>query len=152
MNFIYDRTPADARNARIARDKISKGEELTEKDILALTKGSLFLQGINRISKNLSEVALELAEMGYYTQRDISVVEYSQDDVFFQEDLERFCDLASALKRAFFTYANTPRSPFARYNYNELNNIEKITKDMSDKADEVRGLYRECGNYICGEG
>lgn len=152
MNFVYDRTYADVVNSRnIRNDKVAKGIGLTKSDKETIKKGSITLEDINRISQNISRVAKNIAEMGYYTQKDISEILYEQRDVFYREDLERICKLADSLKKSFFVYPTTPRSPFAKYHYIEFNNIEKITKDILEKSNEVKLLYRECGNFVCGE-
>lgn len=152
MNFVYDRTLFDVENAsRIQKEKVAKGIELTETDITILSKGAFTRSDINRIQSNILSIGADLENMGYYFQESIKNTVYDENDIFYQEDLQYWCDLVDKFKKAFFVYVDTPIKPLARYSYNEINKLEKILFDLNERSKEIKSLYRECGNYECGE-
>lgn len=152
MHLIYNRTLASAESAvKIRKEKISKGIDLTENDLLILSMGAITKEDINRIQLNIFNIGIELQNMGYYFQSQIESKTYNKNDVFYQEDLQNWCNLVDKFKKAFFPYADTPIKPLARYSFEEFNKLEKILFDLNNRIGEVKNLYRECGNYECGE-
>lgn len=151
MQFIYNRTLASVQSAvKIRKEKISKGVELTEQDLTILSIGAITQDDINRIQSNIFNVGSDLKDMGYYFQSQIENKTYDENDIFYQEDLQDWCNLVDKFKKAFFPYADTPIKPLARYSFEEFNKLEKILFDLNKRTDEVKSLYRECGNYECG--
>jgi hypothetical protein len=151
MEFIYNRTSESVKKSiAIRKEKISKGIALTENDLLTLSMGAITNNDINRIQLNIFNIGIELQNMGYYFQSQIESMTYNKNDVFYQEDLQDWCNLVDKFKKAFFPYADTPIKPLARYSFEEFNKLEKILFDLNKRTDEVKSLYRECGNYECG--
>lgn len=151
MEFIYNRTLASVESSvKIRKEKISKGIDLTENDLIILSMGAITQDDINRIQQNISNIGVELQNMGYYFQNQIENKTYDENDIFYQEDLQEWCNLADKFKKAFFPYADTPIKPLARYSFEEFNKLEKILFDLNKRTDEVKSLYRECGDYECG--
>ena len=151
MEFIYNRTSESVKKAiEIRRGKISKGITLTENDLSTLSMGAITKNDINRIQLNILNIGTELKNMGYYFQSQIESKTYSKNDIFYQEDLQDWYNLVDKFKKAFFPYADTPIKPLARYSFEEFNKLEKILFDLNERIDEVKNLYRECGNYECG--
>lgn len=151
MQFIYNRTLSSVQSAvKIRKEKISKGIELTEQDLTILSIGAITQDDINRIQSNIFNVGSDLKNMGYYFQSQIENKTYYENDIFYQENLQDWCNLVDKFKKAFFPYADTPIKPLARYSFEEFNKLEKILFDLNKRTDEVKKLYRECGNYECG--
>ena len=152
MEFIYNRTSESVKNSiEIRKEKISKGIALMENDLLTLSMGAITKEDINRIQLNIFNIGIELQNMGYYFQSQIESKIYDKNDIFYQEDLQNWCNLVDKFKKAFFSYADTPIKPLARYSFEEFNKLEKILFDLNNRIGEVKNLYRECGNYECGE-
>lgn len=151
MKFIYNRTLANVETAiKIRKEKISKGVELTEADLVALSLGAITKDDINRIQQNIFNIGIEMQNIGYYFQSQLEDKIYDENDIFYQEDLQDWCDLVDKFKKAFLPYADTPIKPLARYSFEEFNKLEKILFDLNKRTDEVKNLYRECGDYECG--
>ena len=37
-----------------------------------------------------------------------------------------------------------------KYHFETINSIEKILEDLDTMEDDIKALYRECGNFECG--
>lgn len=151
MLFIYNRTLTSAESAsKIQKEKLAKGIDLTENDLLILSMGAITKDDINRIQENIFNIGTELRNMGYYFQSQIESKTYGTNDIFYQEDLQEWCNLVDKFKKAFFPYFDTPTRPLARYDFEEFNKLEKILFDLNKRSEEIKNLYRECGDYECG--
>ncbi len=149
--MIYDRTAADVAKAiNIRKNKVSKGVNLTEQDLLTMERGSFTINTANRIEDKQSQLKALLADMGYYGTNIVNV-KWELGDVFFLEDLVRIVDNTSALRKAFMVFSDTPTNPRAEYHYREVNLMEKVLYDLGEMVDVVKKNYRECGAFNCGE-
>lgn len=151
MTFIYDRTQNDVINAkRIKEDKFLKGVSLSDSEKSIMKKGSLSLEDINRIEQNLYDIQTELMSVGYYAQIDKKIDIFDRESVLYKYQIVDWVKRVEALKVAFFPYSNTPSEPIAIYHYEEINKIEKILFDTQKRFEEMKSLFRECGDYECG--
>ena len=150
--MIYNRTQNDVNEAiRIRKEKIQSFQELTSSDILALERGAITINTLNRIEGKQEELKNLLNEIGYWNA-DVSVKIWTTEDIFNKDDFMRILDNANILRKAFFVYRNTPNTPSVSYQYNDINSLEKILHDIDVMINDVKSNYRECGTFECGEG
>ena len=150
QGMIYDRTAQDVSRCKELRNKLQKGEVLTEGEIALFERGSVTINTLNRIESAQGFIKATLKPMGYYAS---SVVNkgWFDGDIFFEADLKRIVDNTKALRSAFFDFASTPSNPREEYHFREFNHIEKILDDINIMIPLVQGLYRECGTIESGE-
>lgn len=149
--MIYDRTAIDVQNAlQIRREVIQAGGTPTTAQLETLARGMLSIDTLNRIEAKQAELADTFTALGYYNS-GVSTKTWDYTDIFTGEDFTRILHNADILRRAFFTYSNTPETPTAKYHYANLNALEKILADMDTIADALPSDYRICGDYVCGE-
>lgn len=148
--MIYDRTQEHVDKAIELRDsKVKTFSELTQDEIDILERGTLTINTINRIESKQEEIKNLLAEIGYYVDIENKTWDYS--DVFTEDEFKRIIDNDDKLKKAFFTYSTTPKTPEASYHYEVINSIEKILVDLDVMINDVKNYYRQCGTFNCGE-
>lgn len=150
MALIYDRTQQDVANAiKIRSEKVQKFQELTEDDIAILERGTITVNTLNRIEDKQVELRSLINDMGYWNT-PIRNKNWSTSEIFDEDNFQRILDNLNILKRAFFVYKNTPNTPNVSYNFNDINAIEKILFDIELMIEEIKDLYRECGDIECG--
>lgn len=150
--MIYDRTQFDVDDAkRIRQEVIQKGISPTTSQEETLERGMITINALNRIEDKQSELKSLCNSMGYW---DINLITktWSYTDVFDETEFKRLMENAALLKKGFLTFATTPDTPTALYHFTNINNLEKILFDLGVMVDDITALYRECGNYQCGEG
>lgn len=139
------------RNAeKIRKEKVQKGQILTESDIAVLERGTLTYNTLNRITTKQRELARILRDMGYYVS--LVITQWTKDDIFGESDFKRIVDNNIKLRKAFYVYSNTPMDAVAMYRYNEINALERILYDLERMIQYTKSQYRRCGAYNCGEG
>lgn len=150
MALIYDRTQQDVANAiKIRSEKVQKFQELTADDIAILERGTITVNTLNRIEYKQAELKLLINDMGYWNTL-IRNKNWSTSEIFDEDNFQRILDNLNILKEAFFVYKNTPNTPNVSYNFNDINAIEKILFDIESMIQEIKDLYRECGDIECG--
>ncbi len=150
MALIYDRTQQDVANAiKIRSEKVQNFSTLTTEEIAILERGTLTINTLNRIENKQDELKSLINDMGYWNTPIINKNwDYSQ--IFDEGEFQRILDNTNILKEAFFVYKNTPNTPNVSYNFNDINAIEKILFDIESMIQEIKYLYRECGEIECG--
>lgn len=150
--MIYDRTMADVTTAlSIRAEKVQKGVELTEDDIIALERGTLTYNTLNRIENKQEELKNLFYDMGYTTET-ITNKMWDSSGIYAQEEFDRLIENTEKLKRAFFVYSDTPIIPNNNYRqYNTINAVEKILYDLDVMINDIKSHYRICGVAVCGE-
>ena len=88
QGMIYDRTAQDVSRCKELRNKLQKGEVLTEGEIALFERGSVTINTLNRIESAQGFIKATLKPMGYYAS---SVVNkgWFDGDIFFEADLKR---------------------------------------------------------------
>jgi hypothetical protein len=147
--MIFDRSQIDIDSALVARQKLQKGENLTEADVIALERGTLSLSTLNRIESKTDELRNILSQMAYFAVFDSA--EWNAGDVFFGEDFKKILANTETLRNAFYVYRETPQTPDALTDYKTMNALEKILADLEKMIADVTANYRQCGNSVCGE-
>lgn len=150
--MIYDRTQNDIDKAKeIILLKVNSFEELTEDDLLALERGTITQNTINRIEQKQKELYDLFAQAGYYAPQIETKLWEDEKDFFKDTDLERIIKNGEILREAFFVYSSTPERAKAIYDFTNLNAIEKLLYDLQSMLEYVVANYRECDTFWCGE-
>lgn len=150
--MIFDRTQTDIDKAvKIRAEKVQTFQELTPEDIEILEKGTLTINTLNRIEEKQEELK-NLFEEDFYFVDKIEHKYWSYTDFFIQEDFDRILFNLEMLKKAYFVYTHTPKTPDNNYRkYQTINDVEKILYDLDIMISDVKSHYRECGSFECGE-
>ena len=157
--MIFDRTQNDVDTARVLRNEKVKFDpitmqpinldELTPTELATLNKGTFNYTDLNRIEDKQAELKGLLNAMGYWNT-DIINKTWAYTEIFYQEEFQRILDNVQILRDAFFVYSTTPGTPILKYHFETINSIEKILEDLDTMEDDIKALYRECGNFECG--
>lgn len=147
--MIFNRTQTDIEDAIAARQKLQRGEDLTEADVNALERGTLSISTLNRIEWKAEELKQTLAQMSYFA--DFDSAEWNAGDVFFAEDFGKILKNIQSLRNAFYVYRETPQTPDALTDYKTINAVEKILYDLEKMIADVIANYKRCGATVCGE-
>lgn len=148
--MIVDRTLQDVENTKVIREKLGNGEQITAEDVAVLERGTLTINTLNRIENKQSELVLLLADEGY-RNIDIQTRQWSYTDYFNINDLNRIISNLDVLQNNYYTYGNTPATPFPIYHYQNINDIEKNLVDIESILDDMKTRYRRCGTFNCKE-
>ena len=150
--MIFNRTQNDVDNAiALRKEKIQTFQELTEDEIKILEKGTLTINTLNRIENKQNELK-QLFENDFYFVGDIQSREWNYTDYFKPEDFDRIILNLEKLRKAYFVYKDTPRTPSSNYrHYQVINDVEKILYDLEEMIEDLKNHYRQCGAYECGE-
>ena len=149
--MIYNRTAADVESAKKVRlEKVQTGLPLTDEEIETLERGTMTISTINRIETKQKELKILLNGAGYFNI-NISVKTWGYSDIFDEENFQRLLDNLNNLKSAFFVYKDTPATPSISFDYQSINSLEKILFDLESMVTDMKGRYRQCGTFQCGE-
>lgn len=149
--MIFNRTQSDIDNAlNIRETKVKTFQQLTNKDIQILERGTLTINTLNRIENKQSELKELFDSMKYYSP-EILNFSWNYAEIFDIVNFERILENLNILREAFIVYSDTPNVPSASYHFENINAIEKILHDLDKMIDDIISNYRECGNVECGE-
>ena len=149
--MIYNRTQKDVDDSiKIRNEKIENFLDLTQTEIETLEKGSITINTLNRIENKQIELKLLLNDLGYW-DTSIENKSWRYEDIFDETEFNRVVQNTLVLKKAFFTFSDTPRTITTTYEWQNLNALEKILHDLDIMIDEIESRFRECGTFECGE-
>lgn len=149
--MIIDRTAQDVENAKIIRDtKVKAFEVLTQEEIDTLERGAITKNTLNRIENKQAELKELLNEAGYWGTPIINKT-WTGEDWQYREEWQRVLNNLDVLKRAYFTYTDTPATPDTKLDYINLNAVEKILFDINNILEDMIAEFRFCGTFQCGE-
>ena len=150
--MIFDRTQNDVDTAILLRDtKVKNFEELTEREIATLEKGTLTINTLNRIESKQEELKNLFNDMGYWNT-PISTRQWAYADIFEGTQFDRILNNLEILIKSFFIYKDTPNVPDNNYRkYQTINDVEKIIYDLDVMINDVKSRYKRCGTFRCGE-
>lgn len=149
--MIYNRTSEDVEQAKkIIKEKVQKFQELTDAEKEILSRGTFTADTINRVERRQSEIRNIINDMGYWNTQ-ISLEEWSPNDIFNVDKFKVFLDNTRFLVNAFFVYGDTPALPPVSYRWQDANAHEKILHDIDVMINDVRSNYRNCGTFEAGE-
>lgn len=150
--MITDRTQADVDKAKkIRTEKVQTLKELTDSEIIILERGMLTINTLNRIEEKQNELKNLINGLGYWNTSTTSKTDWTNTDIFTEAELRRITDNENILRKAFFTYKNTPETPNISFHYEDINSLEKILVDLDIMINDVKSNFRECGSCNCGE-
>ena len=149
--MVYDRTIEDVHSAkRLIAEKVQKGIELSQEDISILERGTITYNTLNRIENKKAELLKLLNGMGYWNTQ-ITNQHWADSKKFAEKDFSNLLNDIKTLKDAFFVYNSTPKNISTEYTFQNINNIEKILKDLNDMVLDAKSKYEYCGEFECGE-
>lgn len=150
--MITDRTKADVDSAKeIIDSKVKLFLELTDSELQTLERGTMGIGTINRISTKQIYLKNKMERNGYFV-KTISTKTWDYNDIFDESDFSQLINNTILLREAFFTYSDTPQNVYLSYDYENINNLEKILVDMENILDYMIANFRECGTFYSGEG
>ena len=150
--MIFDRTQNDVDTAiLLRREKVQTFQELTEREIATLEKGTLTINTLNRIESKQEELKNLFNDMGYWNT-PISTRQWAYADIFEGTQFDRILNNLEILIKSFFIYKDTPNVPDNNYRkYQTINDVEKIIYDLDVMINDVKSRYKRCGTFRCGE-
>lgn len=150
--MITDRTKEDVDSAKeIIDSKVKLFLELTDSELQTLERGTIGIGTINRISNKQISLKNKMERNGYFV-KTISTKTWDYNDIFGENDFFQLINNTVLLREAFFTYSDTPANVYLSYDYENINNLEKILVDMENILDYMIANFRECGTFYSGEG
>lgn len=148
--MIYNRTSEDVSLSKMYREKLQKGETLSESQIATLERGTMTINTLNRIEEKQAELKGLLNNMGYWNT-NITNKSWGYSDIFSKTEFQRIINNLNILRNAFFVFSDTPKTPPISFHYEDINSLEKILFDIDVMINDVKSRYRECGTFECGE-
>ena len=148
--MIFDRTQNDVDTAiLIRRNKVQKFQALTDEEIETLEKGTITINTLNRIEEKQQMLKGLFEEMGYW---NTPIVNKGWDftQIFDIDDFNRIVENVNILRKAFFTYKDTPNTPLPNFHFTNINSLEKILFDLDVMINDVKSRYKRCGTFRCG--
>lgn len=150
--MITDRTKADVDSAKeIIDSKVKLFLELTDEDLQIIERGTIGIGTINRIGSKQKELENKMETHGYFVE-NIETKIWDYNDIFGENDFLQLINNTVLLRDAFFTYLDTPANVYLSYDYENINNLEKILVDIEKNLDYMIANFRECGTFYSGEG
>ena len=148
--MIYNRAKNDVDNAlRIRIEKVQRFIKLSADDIEILERGFVTINTINRVEQKQAELYNAFVNAGYYCKKIINK-SWQAGDIFKDDDFERLISNDDILKVAFFPLSETPMQVLAKYDFQNLNNLEKILFDLGENYEYMLANWKRCGMYRCG--
>lgn len=149
--MIFDRRLEDVLLSReIIEKKVKSFLPLTDEEINVLERGTLNLSTINRIENKQVELVEKFAEIGYWVE-PITNKTWDKNSLFFYDDFERINKNMDTLRESFFENKKMPKTPNVSYDFQTINDLEKILYELEEMIAEVRQNYAESGDVECGE-
>ena len=150
--MIYDRTQNDVDTAvRLRNQKVQNFEPLTEDEIAILERGTITINTLNRIEEKQIELKNLFNEICYWDTSAVQNMSWDYVDIFDSVEFERIIENTKILRNAFFVYKDTPQIPNVSYHWQDLNSLEKVLHDLDVMINDVKGRYKRCGTFRCGE-
>lgn len=149
--MITDRTKADVDYAKeIIDSKVKLFLELTDEDLQILERGTIGIGTINRIGSKQKDLKNKMETHGYFV-KNIETKIWDHNDIFDENDFLQLINNTILLRDAFFVYSNTPENVYLSYDYENINNLEKILVDIEKILDYMIANFRECGTFYSGD-
>ena len=150
--MITDRTKADVDSAKeIIDSKVKLFLELTDSELQTLERGTIGIGTINRIGLKQKELKNKMETHGYFVE-NIETKIWDYNDIFDESDFSQLINNTFLLRDAFFAYSDTPANVYLSYDYENINNLEKILVDIENILDYMIANFKECGTFYSGEG
>lgn len=150
-SLIFDRTEADIEQARsIINEKIKKFLATTKEEESIVERGAFLPSTVQRIEDSEKELFVLLKDLAYYGEEP-STKEWVLGDIFSEEDMSRIIENGELLRESFFTYSATPTKASPKYDYKNLNKIEKLLYDLFSIVEYIEENAKECDTFYSGE-
>ena len=149
--MIYNRTNFDVTESKRIRNEIIKnGISPSASEIETLERGTVGIETLNRIENKQTELKEKCNKLGYWNV-NITNKTWDYTDVFDTTEFDRLINNVAMLRSGFLVFLATPKTPDALYHYQNFNDMEKILFDLDEMSKEITLLFKECGNFYCGE-
>jgi len=138
--MITDRTQADVDEALLIRGKVQNGETLTTDEQTKYfngMRGAYNISDLNRVESKVGEIRETLLMYGYPAFGILTKINWANTDLLKYSDINRYLLNIRKLREAYFTYPQTPATPFTSdwINYITANDIEQILVDIEEILD-----------------
>ena len=149
--LITDRTNVDVLNFIVYRNILGNGGSVTEEQLNTMLRGSLNIYTLNRIEGKMFELQTRLNKYTYMVS-SIETKSWNKNDIF-EHDVEivRWQRNLDSLVKAYYKYFDTPNPPNSVYNFQGINDVEKILYDVENILNNMISRFRRCGTFRCGE-
>lgn len=149
--LIFDRTASDVSLAKsLANERKKQFADFTEEEKKTIERGFFLLSTINRIEDSEEMLFGFIRDLAYYGD-SIETKRWDYADIFRESDFSRVIKNAKVLRDTFFSYSTTPSDVAVRYDFQSLNNLEKILYDLFSIVDFLEENSKECDTFYCGE-
>lgn len=131
-HLITDRSAQDVDRVKILAEKAWQDMTADERsEWLSPMKGSYNYTDLNRVEEAVSYVAGRLGEFGYLAYQPITR-DWRVEDIPTEDNLARYFENVSMLRRTIAVWANTPTAPNSidGFGASEANALEQILVDV----------------------
>ena len=150
-SLIYDRTDFDVSEAKkIISEKIKKFIETTEEENTILRRGTITLETIDRIINKQIELS-NLFYSSFYLGNAIEKMNFTEIGIFKETDFDKMIENGETLRNRFFDYKSTPSRAVPKYDYQNINAIERLLYDLNRNYNYMMASQKECDEFYCGE-
>jgi hypothetical protein len=150
-SLIFDRTDRDVSDAKeIVFQKVHNFLEIEEKEKAILERGLISVDTINRIESCEFDIFCLVSSLAYFGE-NIESKSWKIGNIFKSDDFSRLIYNLESLKSRFFSYSSTPSMADAKYDYKEINKIEKALYDLYSIIEYIEENTQECGTFYSGE-
>jgi hypothetical protein len=148
--MIFDRTFEDIGKVKQILKKLKEFANLTQADVETLERGTITYNTLNRIENKQKELA-EILEQWTYLIVPISNKSWTKNDIFNQADLERLANNTIVLREAFYVIDKTQPNPKARYDYQDINAMEKILDEIDRLVEVTKTSFKRSNTFESGQ-
>lgn len=140
--MIFDRTQNDVDASKdLIKEKVQTFQTLTTDEVETLERGTLTINTLNRIESKQKEIASVLNFFHYYV--DIyNKTDWNEGDIFGYSDFSRILSNLSKIKEAYYTFVSSPNIPDTLYEYQKLNDAEKLLVDIETIINNMKKSFQ----------
>lgn len=140
---IYDRTQDDVKYAK-------NNQSIYDTEL----KGALDYRTLNRIESNIEYLSNRLNLYSYDNVTNIKT-DWVINEYLYHTDISRILANLTIIREVYYILQGTPTTPVIDLNtplyYNDINSIERITRDIKYLLDRMPFMFRQSGTFYSGE-
>lgn len=156
LNMITNRTAADVKNAKRIREKVQRGQQLTDSETQEFyngLRGAYNISDINRVMHAMEYIIDFIRSQGYgYIFKPWQ--EWTNNDILKESDWRDYLNRVKAVRAYLPLPPSVPQAPetlFAIDAYRLANNIEKILVELEIYINKMIQSYYFVGELYAGE-
>lgn len=155
ISTITNRTAADLALAITLRNSMIAGQTPSVPQLYAkLERGFFTYLTVYRIETAQEELSNVLKSYGYSNDvkffKKHSIMDSWSDEIYSYDQYQQLIKNNKSLMNSFCVYSTTPVCPEYLYEYNNLNDFEKILADIQELIYEMEDNFKKCGTIQCG--